>query len=86
MSKTINAVKKLQKEGFTVESNNGRYNAILEGSKEVVEFIDQNGEVICISSRRINDQPDAMTDYFPQTWHDNISQAIRFIDRPALTK
>lgn len=54
-----------------------------EYGKDCLEFA-QNGtydEVTCISTCRIGNESDSMTDYFPQIWHDNITKAIKFIIR-----
>ena len=49
---------------------------------EVIAFY-PNGDkssICCIQSYKIGDKSDSMTDYFPQTFHDNLTQAFRFVD------
>jgi hypothetical protein len=44
----------------------------------------QNGrgeDITCIKTNNVNDPEDSMSDYFPGNYHDNISQAIRFVSR-----
>jgi hypothetical protein len=44
----------------------------------------QNGredQITCIKTGNINDRDDSQSDYFAGTYHDNISQAIRFVSR-----
>jgi hypothetical protein len=36
-------------------------------------------EAVCFHTMRKGEKSDAMTDYFPQTWHDNFTQAYRFL-------
>lgn len=74
--KTTNAIKKLEKNGYKVEVIDGRVKAD-NGSKYLIEFIDQRGEAICIGSRRKGDVSDSMTDYCATIFYDNISQVIR---------
>lgn len=74
-----NAIKKLEKAGFTVQENSGRFVARNSGHRQI-EFL-RNGrseEITCIHTRKIGEQDDSMTDYFAGIWHDNITQAIKF--------
>jgi hypothetical protein len=75
-----NAIKKVTK-AFNVEPvKNGQFYSFTVG-QNVIEFA-QNGrsnEITCISTRRSSDKDDLMTDYFAGTFHDNITQAIKFI-------
>lgn len=70
-----NAVKKLNKSGFTVTQSGNRYSA--QAGRNVIEFHQQDGEIICIRVRSANDHDDVMSDYSAGTWCDNLSQAIR---------
>ena len=70
-----NAIKKLSNVGFSVTQSGNCYRANT-GSK-VIEFHQQNGEIICIRVRSANDHDDVMSDYSAGTWCDNLSQAIR---------
>jgi len=83
--KLSKAIKKIEKAtGVTAKKIGHHYSAII--GTEVIEFHtqqdwqDKEGEesIVCISTRDVNQHSDAMTDYFPQTWHDNITQAIKF--------
>jgi len=38
-------------------------------------------EIVCIHTRRVGDKADSMTDYFPGTFHDNLTKAFRFVDQ-----
>jgi Fe2+ or Zn2+ uptake regulation protein len=77
-----NAIKKLEKAGFTVEHNHG-YHATKQGCGEVIDF-HQNGRedyVTCIRVRAAWDKDEIQTDYCAGVFVDNISQAIRIADR-----
>lgn len=75
--KTTNAIKKLEKIAPVTKNENGLYTCAIN-ERENLHFHNQDGEAICIHTMRKNEQSCSMTDYFPMTWHDNISQAIRF--------
>jgi len=77
--KITNAIKKLEKIAPVTKNDNGLYTCKIT-DKENVHFYGQDGDVICIHTMRANEQSDSMTDYFPQTWHDNITQAINFCE------
>lgn len=79
--KTENAVKKLEKNGFRVERHENQINA-WKGEYRI-GFYDQAGEITCIWTdyQYARDTRDPMTDYFPETYHDNITQAINFVGR-----
>lgn len=74
--KTLNAIKKLEKIAPVTKNERGLYTCKINDDSNV-HFHNQDGEAICIHTMRAGEQSDAMTDYFPQIWHDNISQAIR---------
>ena len=79
--KVTNAIKKLEKAGMKVTNNGKFYRAEYDGGR--IEFIDQMGSAICINSCSFNleKQRDSQTDYSPECYHDNITQAIRFVSR-----
>lgn len=73
-----NAIKKLEKAGFSVY-NEGNVFRANKGGYDEVQFRKNGGdssEVVCIEVRRIGAKDDVMTDYFAGTWCDNITQAI----------
>lgn len=76
-----NALKKVKKE-FNLEPNvNGKFHSITYNGK-ILEFLKtSDDEIQCISTCNVNDKPDSQSDYFPQTWHDNLTQAIKFLKR-----
>lgn len=77
--KIQNAIKKLNKAGFKVASNNGCYSAKKDGCKYLVEF-HHNGktdDVTCIGFRHENDHSDSMIDYCATFFCDTISRAIK---------
>ncbi len=87
-NKTINkmkitsAIKKVSKALNVEPIKRGQFYRF-EYGKECLEFA-QNGssdEITCISTCRIGDESCAMTDYFPNIWHNNVTQAIKFIIR-----
>lgn len=79
--KTTNAIKKLEKAGFRIEQE-GRKISGWKGEYRV-SFYDQDGSITCIHtdcdySRKTRDP---MSDYYPETFHDNVTQAINFVGR-----
>ncbi|MDG4813055.1 hypothetical protein P8629_08545 [Hydrogenovibrio sp. 3SP14C1] len=83
--KIQNAIKKLEKSGAVNETHDDyRFRFILNG--EAITF-SRNGrgseEVTCIATCPLSmeSERDSMTDYFPETFHDNITQAIKFVQR-----
>jgi hypothetical protein len=74
---TLNAIKKLEKAtGNKVSKNGNRYS--IETEFDVIAFISQStGNITCISVCRKGLESCLMTDYFPQTYCDNINQALR---------
>ncbi len=84
--KVSNAIKKLKKNGFSVKRH--------EESKQIsgwrgehrVGFYDQDGKVVCIwtDCDYTRKTKDVITDYFPETYHRNIAQAISFVSRQLL--
>lgn len=76
--KTKNAIKKLEKNGFKVTEDKGKFCATLENNRHSIEFYDQDGRVIVIDVRTEGHDDDIMTDYHAGIFARNISQAIRF--------
>ena len=72
--KATNALKKLTKAGFVVTQSGNRYSA--QAGRNVIEFHQQDEDIICIRVRSVNDRDDVMSDYSAGTWCDNLSQAI----------
>ena len=70
-----NAIKKLNNAGFSVTQSGNRYSA--KAGRNVIEFHQQDGEIICIRVRSANDHDDVMSDYSAGVFCDNLSQAIR---------
>ena len=73
-----NAVKKLEKAGYSVSNTGSFFTARKAGSK-VIEFI-RNGNydsVATIRVRRVLDQDDSMTDYCAGVFYETITAAIK---------
>lgn len=73
-----NAIKKIEKAGFTVEQFGNTYRASKLHNPRVIEFF-KNGsseEICCLNVRHLADQHDSMTDYFAGTWARNLKQAL----------
>ena len=86
--KVKNAIKKLQKLGYSVEANRSGHVYSSEIGKYVLEFhksswceVDGEPEINIIGVRRDYDESDPMSDYCAFTFFDNLSQAIRFATR-----
>ena len=79
--KTANATKKLEKNGFEI-STTEKGQIIAKRGEYQVAFWSQDDAITCISTSDAYDRKtrDIMTDYFPETYHDNIKRAIDFID------
>lgn len=80
MATLKNTIKKAAKIA-PVQNNGNSY--WIEIGGQVVGWM-KNGtydEAVCFHTMRVGEKSDSMTDYFPQTWHDNITQAIRFAQR-----
>lgn len=77
--KIINAIKKLEKNGFKIVPNThvkNKFDAVKENSRYFISFYEQDGNVICIDARTQGNEDDSMTDYHAGTFCDNIQQAI----------
>jgi len=81
------AIKKLEKNGFTVSSNRSAFLATHPSTAYVIGFY-RNGrsdEVTCINVRHCEDRSDAMSDYSAGTYVNTITGAIRLVGY-AMTK
>lgn len=78
--KLTNAIKKLEKLGLKVTKNGPFYRA--EANTSRIEFFAQGDSITCINtcSLKTEKERDSMSDYFPETYHQNLTQAIRFIN------
>ena len=72
---TTNAIKKLEKSGFSIVSNGYRYQAYLGSS--VISFYNQDSTIGCINVRDVFDVDDSQSDYSAGVFCDNITQAIK---------
>lgn len=76
----INAIKKLEKNGFKVvkdETRGRNYIAGKVGNRHFIEIYEQDGRVCLIDLRTKGYEDDIQSDYHAGTFCDNISQAIR---------
>lgn len=82
MATVTNTIKKIEKlTGEKVNSDGNRFYVEYKGY--ILEFY-KNGsydDVVCISTMRKGLENDSMTDMFYNTWHNNITQAFKFLDR-----
>ncbi len=81
--KIKNAISKLQKHGFTVTQDEGRFTAKKENCSRVVEFR-RNGwsdEATCIGYRHESDHSDPMSDYCATMFCESLIGAIRSATR-----
>ena len=78
--KLENAIRKAKKATESEPIINHRHYRF-EFKGKYVEFSRNGGtdEITCICTARIGQESDSMTDYFPQVFHDNLTQALRFI-------
>ena len=75
--KTANAIKTLEKAGFKVVSPyHGFYSALSPSGKNVVEFLDQDGAMLCVKVRGVKDVDDPQTDCSAGVWCKNLKQAM----------
>lgn len=80
--KIENAIKKLSKLTKVEKGDNNQYYAILNGT--VISFYKNGGgsdQAICFHTKRVGEQSDSMTDYFPGSFHNNLTQAINSATR-----
>ena len=76
-----NAIKSIERQlGVTpVKSpNSNQYSVIVKG--HVLSFCKNGSEdtITCVHTRRVNDESDAMTDYFAGSFWDTINKAIKY--------
>ena len=71
----LNAVKKA---GLTATKRPDSNWYLIEGAKYYCEFCDQNGEAVCASATRNNEQRDSMTDYYPQIWLKTVGAIVKY--------
>ena len=78
---TAYAIKTLERRtGLKVQTkDNHRYS--LTGEKDLITWIDQNGEAICLHKQGRHEESDAMTDYFPGSFYETIPQVLNSFDR-----
>ena len=82
--KAVAKVEKMTGEKATVVS--GKASLIYKGYR-IEFFLNGTGpNATCYSTCRQDLQQDTMTDYFPQTFHDNITQCVKHIDRMVPTE
>lgn len=73
-----NAIKKLEKSGFSVAFDGNRFSA--KGLRQYIVSFYRNGssdQVTCIGVHKEGDECDSQTDYFPVIYCDNITRAIK---------
>ena len=81
---TKKAEKKLEKlTGKKVTVQNGRRSVRLNNGY-IISFSNngketETSEAVCFHTRRETDVSDSMTDYFAGTFHDNLTQAVKFV-------
>lgn len=83
--KVVNAIAKVKKvTGDEPKMVDGKF--LVDYKGYTISFF-QNGRdgenITCIYTQRHGQKDDSMTDYFPGTFHDNLTQAFSFCDRQA---
>lgn len=76
--KLQNAIKKLSKVTQVEEYAKGMFRGVIGDSWVGFCRNGSSDEITCIHTMRVGEESDSMTDYFPQIWHDNLTQAINF--------
>ena len=74
--KTENAIKKLEKNGFVQQDNVRMFVFAKPGCRRVVEFLNQNENVICLGFRDKDDHSDVQSDYCATIFCDSLKQAM----------
>jgi hypothetical protein len=78
--KLSNAVKKLEAQGFQVTVNSFELQAV-KGNQIIGSVISRDDqEVNSFYSKDAGSQSDGQRDYFVETWHKNLTQAIIFVE------
>lgn len=79
---TANAIKKLSKYGEVKLNNTGLHFITLNGY--IVSFrkngAGENPDITCEHTCPVNEKSDISSDYFPGSYWDNLTQAIRFAE------
>jgi hypothetical protein len=78
--KLANAIKKLTANGFEITASAHTLQA-KKGNQVVGCAISRDGSANSFYTKDSDQHSDGQRDYFVETWHDNISQAIQFVDR-----
>ena len=77
--KTVNAIKKLERNGFEVRhNNNSQWWADKEGER--ISWIDQKGVVHALCSQRVAERDDPQSDYFAGAYPSSLKSAIEMAD------
>lgn len=81
--KLSNAIKKLEKAGYTIAktSISNKYTATKKDQRDYIQFCTQDDELIIIDLRRKGLDDDWTTDYHAGTYCQNLSQALRLITK-----
>jgi len=82
--KLSNAIKKLSAYGKIQKDETGLYFIHYKGY--IVSFRtngsqDPENDIVCEHTQRYDEKADSMTDYFPGSYWDNLSQAINYVER-----
>jgi hypothetical protein len=72
-----NAVKKLEKSGFTVRDTSSVTKQAVRNGTAIDMHVSREGKASCFRVRDIEEMDDVMTDYSAGVFCDNLSQAIR---------
>lgn len=75
-----NAIKKVEKLTGVTYVKQGQF-YYFTFNNHVLSFA-QNGSkdsITCIHTKRVNEKDDIMTDYFCGCFHDNVTQAVKYI-------
>ena len=76
---TSYALARLGRAGWTIESTRNLYTATLAG--QCIEWIDQQGEALCLSVRRAWEQHDSQSDYHAGMFVSSLASALRIASR-----
>ena len=76
MCSTAHAIRSLTKANATITTKGNRVEGRI--GNHVVDFIDQDGLIVCLRTRRITDVDSSHEDYSAGSWADSIKQAIRW--------
>jgi len=75
-----NVIRKLTANGWVFCHEDRRYWARKPGNPNVISFIDQFGDALCLRVRREDDQDDIQADYSAGSYADSIKQALRLAE------